>query len=61
MRRGAGQTDLQFRLRCWGYNWRSGFCITIFDERGCGDSSKPRLERVVVVGEWVTSQAPIAK
>ena len=51
VRRGAGQTDLQFRLRCRGCNRRSGFCITIFDERSRGDSSKPRLERVVVAGE----------
>jgi len=41
--------------------YEDGFLITIFDERGRGDSSKPRLERVVVEGEWVTSQAPIAK
>jgi len=43
--------DLQFRLRCEGCNRRSGFRITIFDERTRGDSSKPRLERVVVAGE----------
>jgi len=30
---------------------RGGFRITIFDERSRGDSSKPRLERVVVAGE----------
>jgi len=29
----------------------AGFRITIFDERTRGDSSKPRLERVVVAGE----------
>ena len=34
-----------------GCNRRSGFRITIFDERTRGDSSKPRLERVVVAGE----------
>jgi len=39
--------DLQFRLRCR----RSGFRITIFDNRTRGDNSKPRLERVVVAGE----------
>ena len=50
LRRGAGQTDLQFRLRCRGCNRRSGFRITIFDDRSRGDSSKPRLERVVVGG-----------
>ena len=43
--------DLQFRLRCSHCNRRSGFRITIFDERSRGDSSKPRLERVVVAGE----------
>ena len=43
--------DLQFRLRCKGCNRRSGFRITIFDERTRGDNSKPRLERVVVAGE----------
>ena len=41
---------LQFRLRCSHCNRRSGFRITIFDERSRGDSSKPRLERVVVAG-----------
>ena len=51
VRRGAGQTDLQFRLRCRGCNRWSGFRITIFDNRTLGDSSKPRLERVVVAGE----------
>jgi len=43
--------DLQFRLRCSHCNRRSGFRITSFDERTCGDSFKPRLERVVVAGE----------
>ena len=43
--------DLQFRLRCSHCNRRSGFRITIFDNRTRGDSSKPRLERVVVAGE----------
>jgi len=43
--------DLQFRLRCKGCNRRSGFRITIFDNRTRGDNSKPRLERVVVAGE----------
>jgi hypothetical protein len=43
--------DLQFRLRCRGCTRRSGFRITIFDESSRGDSSKPRLERVVVAGE----------
>jgi len=43
--------DLQFRLRCQGCNRRGGFRITIFDGRTRGDSSKPRLERVVVAGE----------
>jgi hypothetical protein len=43
--------DLQFRLRCSHCNRCSGFRITIFDERTRGDNSKPRLERVVVVGE----------
>src|SRR5271166_4884057 len=42
--------DLQSRLRCKGCNRRSGFRITIFDERTRGDGSKPRLERVVVGG-----------
>ena len=41
--------DLQFRLRCKGCNRRSGFRITILDERSRGDSSKPRLERVVTI------------
>ena len=39
--------DLQFRLRCSHCNRRSGFRITIFDNRTRGDNSKPRLERVV--------------
>ena len=43
--------DLQFRLRCEGCNRRDGFRISIFDERSRGDSSKPRLERVVMAGE----------
>jgi hypothetical protein len=43
--------DLQFRLRCSHCNARAGFRITIFNERTRGDSSKPRLERAVVVGE----------
>ncbi len=43
--------DLQFRLHCKGCNRRSGFRITIFDERTRGDSSKPRLEQVVVAWE----------
>jgi hypothetical protein len=43
--------DLQFRLRCSHCNRRAGFRITIFDDRTRGDSSKPRLERVVVAGE----------
>ena len=43
--------DLQYRLRCSHCNRRSGFRITILDERTRGDSSKPRLERVVVAGE----------
>ena len=43
--------DLQIRLRCKGCNRRGGLRITIFDERSRGDSSKPRLERVVVAGE----------
>jgi len=38
--------DLQFRLRCSHSNARADFRITIFDERTCGDNSKPRLERV---------------
>ena len=44
--------DLQFRLRCSHCNRRSGFRITIFDSRTRGDNSKPRLERVVVAGEY---------
>ena len=43
--------DLQFRLHCTYRNCRRGFRITIFDNRGRGDNSKPRLERVVVAGE----------
>ncbi len=43
--------DLQFRLRCAHCHCRSGFRITIFDNCGRGDNSKPRLERVVVAGE----------
>ena len=43
--------DLQFRLRCSHCNRRSGFRITIFDNRTRGDNSKPRLERAVVAGE----------
>jgi len=43
--------DLQFRLRCSHCNRRSGFRITIFDNRTRGDNSKPRLERVVVAGD----------
>jgi hypothetical protein len=50
VRIGAGQTDLQFRLRCRGCNRWSGFRITIFDNRTRGDNWKPRLERVVVAG-----------
>ena len=42
--------DLQFRLRCSHCNRRAGFRITIFDNRTRGDSSKSRLERVVVAG-----------
>jgi hypothetical protein len=37
--------------RCWHCNQRSGFRITIFDNRTRGDNSKPRLERVVAAGE----------
>ena len=40
--------DLQFRLQCQGCNRRGGFRITIFDERTRGDSSKRRLERVIL-------------
>ncbi len=43
--------DLQFRLRCLHCNARSGFRISILDERMRWDNSKPRLERVVVAGE----------
>ena len=43
--------DLQFRLRCKGCNRRSGFRITIFDNCTRGDSSKPRLERMVMAGD----------
>jgi hypothetical protein len=43
--------DLQFRLRCSHCNQRSGFRISILDQRGVGNSSRPRLERIVV-GEW---------
>jgi hypothetical protein len=43
--------DLQFRLRCKGCNRRSDFRITLFAKRTRGDSSKPRLELVVVAGE----------
>jgi hypothetical protein len=43
--------DLQFRLRCSHCNARACFRITIFDTRTRGDSSKPRLERVVVAGD----------
>jgi hypothetical protein len=43
--------DLQFQLRCSHCNDRAGFRITVFDTRTRGDSSKPRLERVVVAGE----------
>ena len=42
--------DLQFRLRCSHCNRRSGFRITIFDNRTRGDNAKPRLERAVVAG-----------
>jgi hypothetical protein len=49
VRRGAAQTDLQFR--CMHCNRRSGFRIRIFDERTRGDSSMPRSARVVVAGE----------
>jgi hypothetical protein len=38
-------------VRFLGGNARAGFRITIFDNRMRGDSSKPRLERVVVAGE----------
>ena len=41
--------DLQFRLQCQGCNRRGEFRVTIFDERSRGDSSKPRLERVVAI------------
>ena len=34
--------------RLEGVQRQSGFQISIFDERSRGDSSKPRLERVVV-------------
>ena len=43
--------DLQFRLRCSHCNRRSGFRVTIVDNRTRGDNAKPRLERVVVAGE----------
>ena len=43
--------DLQFRLWCKGCYAGAGFRITIFDERTRGDSSKPRLERVVAAGK----------
>ena len=42
--------DLQFRIRCSHCNRRSGFRITILDERTRGDNWKPRLDRVVVAG-----------
>ena len=45
--------DLQFRIRCSHCNRRSGFRITILDERTRWDNSKPRSERVVVAGEEV--------
>ena len=45
--------DLQFRLRCSHCNARAGFRITIFDGRTRGDSSKPRLERLVATGNPV--------
>ena len=43
--------DLQFRLRCRQCNRPGGFRIAIFHERTRGDNLKPRLERIVVVGE----------
>jgi hypothetical protein len=43
--------DLQFRLRCRHCNRRSGFRIAVVDDRGRGDKSAPKRERVVVPGE----------
>jgi hypothetical protein len=43
--------DLQFRLRCRHCNRRSGFRIAVEDDRGRGDNSAPKRERVVVAGE----------
>src|ERR1051325_9672241 len=43
--------DLQFRLRCRHCNRRSGFRIAVVDDRGRGEKSVPRRERVIVAGE----------
>jgi len=43
--------DLQFRLRCRHCNRRSGFRVAVVDDRGRGDNSVERRERVIVAGE----------
>jgi hypothetical protein len=43
--------DLQFRLRCQHCNRVMGFEISILDVRNRGDSSKPRVERIIVAKE----------
>ena len=42
--------DLQFRLRCQGCDRRGGVSDHHFRRAGTSDSSKPRLERVIVAG-----------
>ena len=42
--------DLQFRLRCQHCNRIEGFEISILDERNRGNSSAPRVERIIVTG-----------
>lgn len=40
--------DLQFRLRCKRCGRREGFTISIADERGRGDGTMAKTERVIV-------------
>ena len=42
--------DLQYRFRCSRCGRRSGFGISLRDERDRGDNSKAQLERIIVPG-----------
>jgi hypothetical protein len=45
--------DLHYRFRCSRCNRRSGFGISLRDERDRGDSSRSHIKRVIVPGrEW---------